>query len=419
MFCIAIISLFFFEEIFSYLYPGLKNLFLKEKVFLLLATSIIFNLINFIVVYYSSIMQAKKLFLFDSFVLIIPNFILILYIGLTFFFTNNFFFDYINYYIILSGICQVLFIVFFFKKNFELFFFDFKNIKEKIYNTNSFFVVYTPTLFIVLLIKLHSIVEKYFLSFKFELIPLYYISQKISFVPMAIFVSACTTVLLPEFVKKNDNQNKGIELLSIIVKYNILICLYVSIIFFTYNDFIINALFSNGNYSQLQLLKLTNIFSIYSLSIIFFTLFSIFYSFLISQSEIKYITNSILFAFIITFIYMYLIYKFDRYEYFAISVLIFYAVKSSYLFYKINEIFQKKLIFEIYKNKFFFFSLLLIFVINKSYLIYVNDSISTNLITIFMLVLHFLICCKYNFLKIDELNILLKKFKYKFKKAIN
>jgi putative peptidoglycan lipid II flippase len=417
LFSLIILTFFFSDKVFFILYPGFKDRYDISYILSVIKPVLIFNIFNFLITYISTILQSEKKFFFNSLFLIAPNVCFIIYICFAYFiFDNEFIINQYGLFIILISIIQIYFFLIISDINFIKYIkYNFYNIKKSFKYFKDFFQVYLYSFFYILCLKLFLIIEKFFLSFKESYISMFYISERIANLPVSIVIIAFSTVLLPEFVtRKNQDTNEVSFLFSSSIKICLILISSVSLFFFFNAEILIDILFGRGNFNAESVFNTSKILELHSFGIVFFALQLIFYIFFISKKENNLLFHGSIFGLIISSSFMLLLYYFDNYKYFALNLLIFNLSQNIYLICKLDNHTLKVLIQDLKKNLKFFYSIAILFILLIMLKNLSNISqLSFLIISSFAIIINFIFCIYKKFIVDKNLNRIIKKLNFK------
>lgn len=405
---ITLISLIFANNIFFTFFPGFESRFDDEYINKVIRLVLLFNIFNFIIVYFSSILQAERKFFFNSLVLILPNLFFLIYFYLIFkLFDNNLINDFFGHFIILVSIFQIILILL--KKNLIISRLVFFNLKNLFKDLLEFLYSYLYSFLFIVVFTIYRFIEKFFLSFEEGLISMFYLSERVAHLPTAIIITAFSTVLLPEFFsnKKKIEKNK-LQIFSNALIYCSIIMLYVCLFYILNSEIIIRILFERGNFSENSVLFTSEIFVQKTFGIFFLAFHLILYVFFLTRKENKTILIGSLLGLAFSLFYMLILFNIENYKYFGFNLLIFYFIQVIYLFYKLekrNMNFLKKSMFKNTQFIYSFFIVAFALIVLKNFL-YI-ESVMLLFISTILIFFHFFISIKFKLIKDKRLNNLI------------
>lgn len=397
---ITIITFLNSEFLFYSLFPGFQDRINFKEIISIVNLVIIFNTFNFIVVFFSSMLQAEKKFLLNSSILLIPNILFLIYLLIFIqLFDSNYIITYYGHFIISVAIFQIL--LFFLKekdliKNLRLY----KKFKIIFVDLKYFFNSYFYSFLFLISFTIYRYIEKYFLSYQEGFISFFYISERVANLPVTIIIAAISTVLLPEFASINQKSSKNkINIFSSSIIYCFLFVIYVFVFFNINSETLINLLFGRGEFGIESVLKTSIVLKQKTFGIIFSSIHLILYIFFISQKENKLLLFGSILGLFLSFSYMLTLYLFENYDYFGFNLMIFYLTQIIFLFFYLQKKYfnsLKKKLFENCKFIYTYIPVALLLLFLKTYLNFNGNLLL--IISISLTFIHLYLCIKFNYI---------------------
>ncbi|MAV83019.1 MAG: murein biosynthesis integral membrane protein MurJ [Pelagibacteraceae bacterium] len=407
--------IFFFqtEKIISFLAPGfLREDFLLNSTISLVRITFPFLILASLSSLFSSILNANNSFFIPSFLSVILNTTMIITLLI---FKENSHFE-LAWCILISGLIQLI-LVFINIKILKLtFVFSFSISEKLIISLKKFFIRLLQAILGSGIVQLNIFISMIFASLVGAgAISQIYYADRIIDLPFALIAVAISTTLLPYLSKNINDMKKTSEAFNKSIIFCLIFAAPSTLGLLIISDEIISVLFGRGKFTEDDILITSSILSIYSFSLPAYMLARMLNQIFYSYQKVYLPILASIPTFLLNFLLCFMLY-----EKFGVRGLAFSSVVSVYLNVIIqicilkftNKVFYKKLIFfnfiKIFKILIGLIGLsIALFIVEKINIhIHYVDLICKMTLGIFT---YFIILF---FLKLDELNILLKRHSF-------